>query len=116
MLNKIILPGIVAFLAALLMPTKLDAYGAARASYTHVGPGGVTHASAGAVRGGYGGGGYHYSAGGAGYGGAYHASGGGYTTAGGARVGGGYHYSASYGGVQGVGGVTGGGAHYSYVR
>ena len=102
MLNKIILPGIVAVLAALLAPAKLDAYGAAHVGYTHVGPGGVQHVGATGVRGGYGGGGYHAS------GGAYH-------TAGGATAGG-YHYSASYGGVAGGGGVTAGGAHYSYIR
>src|SRR5438309_47061 len=51
MLNKIIALSIVAALAALLTPSQLDAWGAAHASYTHVGPGGVYHASRPAVGG-----------------------------------------------------------------
>jgi hypothetical protein len=70
MLNKIILPAVVAALAALLTPSVAGAYGAAHVGYTHVGPNGVYHAGATEVRGGYGGaayGGYHYTTG---YGGA----------------------------------------------
>ena len=116
MLRKLILPAVVAILAAVLTPSTVNAYGAARVGYAHVGPYGASYGHATAVRGPSGGGGYHYSSGGS-YGGAsYHAGGGGYQTAGGAQVGGGYHYSASYGGTTAVGGVTGGGAHYSYVR
>ena len=85
MLNKIIPLATVAALAALLMPSKVDGWGAASVSATRVGPyGGVHHASrtvaagpggvyaggrAGAV--GYGGGAYRAGyGGGVGYGGA----------------------------------------------
>src|SRR5215813_13299906 len=98
MLNKIILPAILAALAVLLMPARVSAYGAAHVGYTHVGPNGVYHAGRTAVAGpggvyaggrttavGAGGGYYHAGyAGGAGYGGARV----GYGTAGG------YGYSA----------------------
>ncbi len=43
MLNKIITLAAVAALMALLMPSKVDAYGAAHVGYTHVGPSGVYH-------------------------------------------------------------------------
>jgi hypothetical protein len=97
MLNKIVTLAMVALLAALLVPSKVDAWGAARVSATRVGPyGGVHHASRTVVAGpggvavggrsagvgpygggyragyaggvGYGGGGYRYSYGGGGYG------------------------------------------------
>jgi hypothetical protein len=84
MLTKIIAPAAVAVLAALLAPSKVDAWGGAHVGYTHVGPGGVYHAGrtvaagpggvyaggrAGAV--GYGGGAYRAGyGGGVGYGGA----------------------------------------------
>src|SRR6516165_6452226 len=43
MLKKIITLATVAALAALLTPSKVDAWGAAHVGYTHVGPGGVYH-------------------------------------------------------------------------
>jgi hypothetical protein len=99
MLNKVILLATVTALAALLTPSGVGAWGAARVGYTHVGPGGAYHGSrtvaAGpggvAVRGrstavGAGGGVYR-----AGYGGA-------------AGYGGGYRYGAV------------GGARYGYIR
>ena len=71
MLNKIITLAAVAVLAALLTPSKVDAWGAARVSATRVGPGGgVYHGSrtvAAGPRGVYTGG----RAGAVGYGGAY---------------------------------------------
>jgi hypothetical protein len=108
MLQRIILSVGLATLAALLTPSKVDAYGAAHVGYTHVGPNGVYHAGETAYRGpggvyagghtgayGYGGaeyrGGYEYHAG---YGGAYGAAG--------------YRYTPSYGGAYGAG--------YGYVR
>jgi hypothetical protein len=108
MLNKIITLATVAVLAALLMPSKVDAWGAAHVGYTHVGPGGVYHTGRTAVAGpggvyaggrtsayGAGGGSYHSGyRGGVGYGGAY---------------GGGYRYGAGYGGAVG-------GARYGYIR
>jgi hypothetical protein len=108
MLNKIITLTIVAALAALLMPSKVDAWGAAHVGYTHVGPGGVYHAGrtaavgpggvySGGRVGAVGAGGGVYRAGyggGVGYGGAY---------------GGGYRYGAGYGGAVGA-------ARYGYIR
>ena len=44
----------LAVLALLLMPSKTDAYGAARFGYTHVGPGGFYHVGGYEARG-YGG-------------------------------------------------------------
>ena len=73
MLNKIITLAIVATLTALLMPSRVGAWGAAHVGYTHVGPAGVYHTgrTAAAGPGGvYAGG--HTSAYGA-YGGAYRA-------------------------------------------
>lgn len=109
MLNKIITLALAAALAGLLVPSRVDAWGAARVSATRVGPyGGVYHGSRtvgvgpGGVYaggravgvGGYGGvyrGGY---VGGAGYGGAY----------------GGYRYGGyGYGGVRA-------GYGYGFVR
>lgn len=91
--------------AALLMPSNVDAYGAAHVGYTHVGPRGVQHYGATAYHGpnssgyarhgsAYGAGGAHHAGSGAAYGhagydGAYHYSGG--TAAGGYH--GGYHYA-----------------------
>ena len=43
MLKKILTLAAVAALAALLTPSKVDAWGAAHVGYTHVGPGGVYH-------------------------------------------------------------------------
>src|SRR5262245_66598529 len=85
MLNKIITLATVAALATLLMPSKVDAWGAAHVGYTHVGPAGVYHTGrtvaagpsgvyAGGRTGAYGayGGAYRAGYGGAvGYGGAY---------------------------------------------
>jgi hypothetical protein len=100
MLNKTILLAIVAALAALLMPSKVDAWGAARVSATRVGPGGgVYHGSrtvAAGPRGVYAGG---------------------RTAAVGASGG---AYRAGYGGAVGYGGGYrygyAGAARYGYVR
>jgi hypothetical protein len=101
MLNKIITLAMVAALAALLIPSQVDAWGAARVSATRVGPaGGVYHGSrtvAAGPRGVYAGG---RAVGVGGYGGAYR---GGY--------GGGYRYNYGYGG-----GVAAGGYRYGYIR
>src|SRR5262245_10950309 len=96
----VLILAIAAALTALLLPTPVDAWGAAHVGYTHVGPAGVYHTDRTAVAGpggfyaggrtgayGYGGGvyrgGYGY---GAGYGGVY----------------GGYRYTPSYyGGAYG---------------
>jgi hypothetical protein len=43
MLSKILLSALAAFLAAVLVPSVVHAYGAAHVGYTHVGPGGVYH-------------------------------------------------------------------------
>jgi hypothetical protein len=111
MLNKVILLPAVAVVAALLMPSQVDAYGAAHVGYTHVGPEGVQHYGATAARGPEGAyGGAHESAYGAG-GGAYHAGYGGATTGGAA---GGYHYDYRYSGGAATGGAEA--AHYGYVR
>src|SRR4051812_1471489 len=110
MLNKIITLAAVAALAAVLMPSRVGAWGAAHVGFTHVGPGGVYHTGrtvvagpggvyAGGRTGGYGpygayGGGYRAGyVGPVGYGGAY----------------GGYHYGAVYGG-----GYSYGAARYGY--
>ena len=106
MLNKIILPAMLAALAALLMPSRVGAYGAAHVGYTHVGPSGVYHAGGTVARGPggtYAGG--HTTADGSG-GGAYHArSAGGYHAGYGGAYGG-YHYSAGYSGGVHVGGAV----------
>ena len=85
-MTKVLTVVSVAALALLLMPSKTDAYGAARFGYTHVGPSGYYHVGGYAARG-YGGvyGGVHTT--GYGYGGAY-------------RGGYGYHYG--YGGAYGT--------------
>src|SRR5262245_33501693 len=85
MLKKILALATVAALAVLLMPSQVDAWGAAHVGYTHVGPAGVYHTGrtvaagpsgvyAGGRTGAYGayGGAYRAGYGGAvGYGGAY---------------------------------------------
>jgi len=105
MLTKIILPAVTAALVMLVLPSRLEAYGAAQVAYTHVGPNGAYHVGETAVarpggdyRGGYVGG-TDYRAG-------YDR--GGY---GGAAVGG-YHYAPAYGGVGGAAVDT----RYGYVR
>jgi hypothetical protein len=100
MLNKILLLLLVTALAALLLPTPADAYGAAHVGSTAVGPNGAYHTGATAASG-PNGAAYHSgttatSAGG----GAYHAGSAGT-----------YHYSPNY-----SGGAAAGGAHYEYIR
>jgi hypothetical protein len=111
MLSKIILLSISVALVAMLMPSEVNAYGAAHVGYTHVGPNGVYHTGRTAAYGpggAYAGG--HTSA--YGYGGAYHAGYGGAEHAGyGGAAYGGYHYSAGY-----SGGAAYRGAYYGYVR
>ena len=101
MLNKIFTLAMVAVLAALMTPTKMDGWGAARVSATRVGPaGGVYHASrtvAAGPRGVYAGG---RAVGVGGYGGAYRAG-----------YGGGYRYNYGYAGGGAVGGYR-----YGYIR
>ena len=93
---KIILPAAVAVLAALLTPSKVDAWGAAHVGYTHVGPRGVSHTGRTAVAGPRG------------------AAVGGRTGAVGA---GGGAYRAGYGGAaRRGGGAVVGGARYGYIR
>src|SRR3954454_24244714 len=87
MLNKIVTLVAVAVLAVLLIPSKVDAWGAAHAGVTRVGPGGVYHAGRTVA---------------AGPGGVYA---GGRTSAYGARGG---AYRAGYGGAVGYGGAYGG--------
>ena len=43
MMNKIVLLVIVGIVGVLLMPSQVDAYGAAHVGYTHVGPNGAYH-------------------------------------------------------------------------
>jgi hypothetical protein len=102
MLAKIILPAVTAALVVLVLPARIDAYGAAHVGYTHVGPNGVYHAGATEVarpgvdyRGGV-----DYRAGydRVGYGGG---------------AAGGYHYTTGYGGVAGGAAVD---TRYAYVR
>ena len=95
MLNKILTLTTVAALAALLMPSKVDAWGAAHVGYTHVGPGGVYHTGRTVA---------------AGPGGVYA---GGRTSAVGA---GGGVYRGGYGGAAGYGGYRYGAAGYGYIR
>jgi hypothetical protein len=99
---------VLAAAAMVLMPSMVDAYGAAHVGYTHVGPNGVQHYGATEVRTPYGAaGGAHYSAYGA-QGGAYHADT--YRAGYGAAYGGssGYHYSGTT--------AAGGSYNYAYVR
>ena len=51
MIKRMVLTTIAAAFAAVLTPSVADAYGAAHASYTHVGPNGVYHASDTVARG-----------------------------------------------------------------
>jgi hypothetical protein len=95
MLKRIIAPATVAVLAALLMPSEVDAWGAARVSSTQVGPDGVYHSERTVV---------------GGPGGVYASR---RTTVVGAPGGGGYSYS--YGHAGGVG-VDGGGPGYIRER
>jgi hypothetical protein len=98
MLNKIITLAAVAALAILLIPSRLDAWGAAHVGFTHVGPGGVYHAGRTVV----GGPGGFYAGGRAAgfgpYGGFYH---GGW----GSGVGYGGFYQPGWGSGLGYGGV-----------
>jgi hypothetical protein len=113
MLNKIITLALVAVLAALLMPSKTDAWGAARVSATRVGPGGGVYHASRTVAAGPGG---VYSSGRAvGVGpnggvaaGGYRAGYAGGVGYGGAAVGG-YRYNYGYAGGAAVGG-------YGYIR
>jgi hypothetical protein len=101
MLNKIMPVAIVALLTVLLVPSPVDAWGAAHVGVTRVGPGGVSHTGrtvAAGPRGVYSSG--HTTAVGA-YGGTYSA---GYRGA--AGYGGGYRYSSGYAA----------GARYGYIR
>ena len=110
MLNKIVTLAAVATLTALLVPSKVDAWGAAHVGYTHVGPGGVYHTGR-TVAAGPGG---VYAGGRTGaygaYGGAYRA---GYGGAVGYRGGyyGGYRYGAGSAGRYSYGA-----ARYGYIR
>ena len=110
MLNKIVTLAMVAVLAVLLMPSKVDAWGAARVSATRVGPyGGVHHASrtvAAGPGGVYAGG---RAAGVGGYGGGYRAGYAGRAGYGGAA--GGYRYNYGY-----SGGAAYGAARYGFIR
>jgi hypothetical protein len=95
MLNKILTLTAVAVLTILLMPSKVDAWGAAHVGVTRVGPGGVYHAGrtvAAGPRGVYSGG----HAAGAGYGGGFRAGYGGAAGYGGYRAG----YAGGYGYVR----------------
>jgi hypothetical protein len=108
MLNKIILLAAVAALAALVLPSRLEAWGAAHVGYAHVGPGGVYHTGrtvAAGPGGVYAGG--STAAYGA-YGGAYRAGYGGAVGYGGAYGG---SYRAGY-----AGGAAFGAARYGYIR
>ena len=94
MLKKIITLVTVGAVAALLMPSRVNGWGAAHVGYTHVGPGGVYHTGRTVA---------------AGPGGVYA---GGRTSARGAYGGvyrGGYGAAAGYGGAYGA-------ARYGYIR
>jgi len=94
MMNKIVLLVIVGVVGVLLMPSQVDAYGAAHVGYTQVGPNGVSHTGATAVSGPNGTAAVgHTSAYGAG--GAY----------GGGAAAGGYHYNYHYSGGGSSNGV-----------
>jgi hypothetical protein len=106
MLNKIITLAMVAILGALLMPSKVDAWGAARVSATRVGPGGGVYHASRTVAAGPGG----VYAGGRAVGvGAYGGVRAGYA---GGAVAGGYRYNYGYAG----GGVAAGRVSYGYIR
>jgi hypothetical protein len=110
MLNKIMALTIMAALAVLLMPSRVDAWGAARVSGVRVGPGGGVYGGSRTVVAGPGGvyaGGRAYGVGG--YGGVYR---GGY--------GGAVRYGGYYGGYGGYGyggyGYGPYGYSYGYIR
>jgi hypothetical protein len=108
MLNKILTLALVVLLALLLVPSKVDAWGAAHVGVTRVGPGGVYHSGrtvAAGPSGVYAGG--RTTAVGA-YGGAYRSGSVGAVGYGGA----GYRYSAGYAGGAGYAST----ARYGYVR
>jgi hypothetical protein len=113
MLNKIITLAMVAVLAALLMPSKVDGWGAARVSAVRVGPYGGVYGGSRTVVGGPGGvyaGGRAYGVGG--YGGVYRA---GYSGA--VRYGGYYGGYGGYGyGGYGYGPYGWGYGGYGYLR
>jgi hypothetical protein len=107
MLQKITLAAIAGTLLMLALPSKLDAYGAARVGYVRAGPGGVSYGSRTVVSGPggvYAGG----RAGAVGYGGGAYRAG----YAGGVGVGGAAGYR--YGGVGGAYGAAG--YRYGYIR
>lgn len=111
MLKKIITVAMVAVLVALLTPSKVDGYGAARVSAVRVGPYGGVHAASRTVVSGPGGvavGGRSASVGP--YGGGYRAGYAGGVGYGGAAAGG-YRYNYGYAGGGAVGGYR-----YGYVR
>ena len=93
MLKRILALATAAALTVLLVPSKVDAWGAAHVGYTHVGPGGVYHAgrTVAAGPGGAYSGGRAYGAGA--YGGGFRAGYGGAVGYGGA---GGYRYAGGY--------------------
>jgi hypothetical protein len=107
MITRVMLSTGVALAAVLLLPAKVDGWGAARVSATRVGPaGGVYHASrtvAAGPRGVYAGG-RAGAVGGYGYGGAAYR--------GGAAYGGGAYYR----GYSGYGGYGAAGYRYGYIR
>jgi hypothetical protein len=100
MLKKIIVVAMVAVLAALLTPSKVDAWGAARVGGVRVGPYGGVHAASRTVVAGPRGVAVGGRAAGVGYGGAY-----------GRSYGGAYRYNYGYGGGAAVGGYR-----YGYIR
>jgi hypothetical protein len=113
MLKKIMTLAAVAVLTALLLPSRVAAWGAAHVGVTRVGPGGVYHAGrtvAAGPRGVYAGG-RSYGAGAyggyrAGYGGAVGYRGG---------YAGGYRYGGYAGGYR-YGGYSYGAARYGWIR
>jgi hypothetical protein len=103
------LAALAAALVVSVLPSKVDAYGAAHVGYTHVGSNGVYHTGETAARGPggtYAGG--HTGAYGAG-GATYHSGHGAAAAPGGAAAGG-YRYTTT------PGGASAGAYHYGYVR
>jgi hypothetical protein len=101
MLKKILTVAMVAVLAVLLMPSEVDAWGAARVSYSRTGPYGGTRTTSRTYAGGPGG---MYAGGRAASYGPY----GGYRA--------GYGYGRAYGYNYGYGGAAVGGYRYGYIR
>lgn len=103
MVRNLILSAFACTLFCLFTPSEAKSWGAAHVGYTHVGPNGIYHAGATAVRTPYGSG-YHYGTAGVG----------------------GYHYGAAGVGGYGAAGVRGydyrytpsyyGGYRYGYIR